>query len=144
MLAEVAGEATWVPYLEYHYRNNPEGLAKEKKFLEMRLVGEAIGEKLCIMTGPLTAFALNQAMRRHIDDDEEQAAPTPGELAEIAAIYLAMEEVVDMLTLVLMVTCSIYALRVRPQMSVRTCIFQGLVMSCCYGFLKMAALANAY
>mgnify|MGYP006903299709 CR=1 FL=1 len=141
LLVEITVKACWLPYLEWHYRGDPEGLAREKKFLELRLVGEAIGEKMCIMTGPITAYALNQAMRHHAGDDDMTTA-TPAELAENMGIYLAMEEMVDMLTLVMMAKYGIYALRVHPKLSVRMLLFQGLAMACGYGFTKMAALAS--
>ena len=66
----------------------------------------------------------------------------PGELAEIACIYLAMEEIVDMLTLVMWAKHGIYALRVRPQPSLRSTLYFSLGAACVYGFLKMAALGN--
>ena len=45
LLVEVTIKATWVPYLEWYYSNDPQALKTEKKFLEVRIVYEAVGEK---------------------------------------------------------------------------------------------------
>ena len=140
LLVELTAKALWKPYIEWYYSNDPEGLAKEKRLLEVRVVNEAIGEKVCIMMGPFLAHALGPALRRGLDDDHIQT--TPGELAEIGGTYLLMEEVVDALVIVLLARHSIYALRVRPQMSVRSSVTLGWLTSCVFGWMKMAALGT--
>ena len=140
LLVEVAGKALWVPYIERHHRNDPERLKTEKKTLELRLVYEAIGEKMCIMTGPFIAIALAPTMQ---GDDDDAHFMTPSELAEVGTWYLAMEEVVDALVLVMMARFNIYALRVRPTLSARVTLNQGLLCSCIFGFIKMGALGTA-
>lgn len=140
LLVEVAIKAMWVPYLEWYYSNDPETLKTEKKFLEVRIVYEAVGEKICIMIGPFFAYALSQAVRSDDGGDDDDTA-TPSELAEIAGVYLAMEEVVDMLGLVVMASRSIYALRVRPQLSLRAAFSQGALHRCtAFGMMKVSVL----
>ena len=140
LLVEVTAKALYKPYIEWYYSNDPEGLAKEKRLLEVRVVNEAIGEKMCIMMGPFIAHALGPALRRGLDDDDH-VQTTPGELAEIGGTYLLMEEMVDALVIVLLARYSIYALRVRPQLSMRSALIMlGWLTSCIFGFMKMAAL----
>ena len=139
LLVEVTAKALYKPYIEWYYSNDAEGLAKEKRLLEVRVVNEAIGEKMCIMMGPFLAHALGPALRRGCDDDDH-VQTTPGELAEIGGTYLLMEEMVDALVIVLLARYSINALRVRPRLSVRSSLVLGLLTSGVFGFMKMAAL----
>ena len=139
LLVETVCKALWVPYLEWWYRGNPEQLKAEKKLLELRIVYEAVGEKMCIMVGPFIAHTLAPALQN--DDDDEYERNTPSELAEIAGIFLLMEEVVDALGLVIMARFRIYALRVRPQLSMRNVVLLGVTIADIYGANKMAVLA---
>ena len=76
------------------------------------------------MVGPVFAYALSQTVQSD-DDGAADAAATPSELAQIAGIYLAMEELVDMLGLVVLARFNIYALRVRPHLGVQVRHQQG-------------------
>ena len=100
---------------------------------------EAVGEKMCIMIGPFIAHTLAPALQN--DDDDEYERNTPTELAEIAGIFLLMEEVVDALGLVIMARFRIYALRVRPQLSARVVLLLGVMTGTAFCAAKMAVLA---
>ena len=88
---------------------------------------EAIGEKMCIMAGPFCAYAINLTL--HADDDNSKN-PRSDKLLEIAGVYFAIEEVVDMLGFIMMASYGIHALRVRPQVRPRNTLVLGLLIAC--------------
>ena len=100
----------------------------------LRFMGFAIGTRMTVIRLPSGGLLLHSPVP--VDDR------LAGELAEIGGTYLLMEEMVDALVIVLLARYSIYALRVRPQMSARSSLTLGWLTSCIFGFMKMAALGT--
>lgn len=122
----------WEPVVERS------GRVGKCKFVFQSFVSEAIGEKMCIIAGPFCAYAIDVSLRN--DDDDDSKELRSDELLEIATVYFAMKEVVDMLGLVVVASYGIYAPRVKPHMRARNKLVIGFLTACIYGFVKIAAL----
>ena len=81
------------------------GLRSALDMLEVRLVYEEVGEKLCLLAAPFIVYRL--------DRDKEETA-TGGELAFATFCVFMIEEAVDSLLLIVMAKHGVNALRVKP------------------------------
>ena len=79
--------------------------------LEVRLVYEEIGEKLCLIVAPFISYSLDRGKEEN----------SPGEQLAVATFCVFMiEEVVDSIFLVVMAEHGVNALRVKPAFNLRT------------------------
>ena len=97
--------------------------------LEVRLVYEEVGEKLCLLVAPMIAYSLGLG--------KEETA-TAEQLAFATLCVFAMEEVVDLLLLIVMAKHGVNALRVKPAFDLRTALFLGFLIAATFGGLQIA------
>ena len=64
MGVEVIGKQAYLGYFRLRYEGDPEGLNIALDMLEVRLVYEEVGEKLCILVAPLVAYYLDRGGKR--------------------------------------------------------------------------------
>ena len=97
--------------------------------LEVRLVYEEVGEKLCILVAPFLAY--------YLDRGKEDRA-RGGQLVVATLCIFGMEELVDSLLLIVMVKHGVNALRVKPAFSLRVALFLSALVGGMFGGLQVA------
>ena len=97
--------------------------------LEVRLVYEEVGEKLCLLVAPFIVFSLDRG---------KEDTSTTGELAFATFCVFVIEEIVDSLLLIVMAKNGVNALRVKPAFNLRTALILGLLIATVFGFLQVA------
>ena len=119
-------------YLGYHrlrHEGDPVGLRSALDTLEVRLVYEEVGEKLCLLVAPFLVYSLDRGK-------EETAAA--GQLALATFCVFMIEEVVDSLLLIVMAKNGVNALRVKPAFNLRTALLLGFAIAAMFGILRIA------
>ena len=125
----VFGKQAYLGYYRLRHEGDPAGLRMALDTLEVRLVYEEVGEKLCLLVAPLIAYSLDRG---------KEGASTVGELAFATLCVFAIEEVVDSLLLIVMAKHGVNALRVKPAFNLRSALFLGCVIATVFGFLQIA------
>ena len=129
MALEVFGKQAYLGYFRLRHEGDPVALRGALDMLEVRLVYEEVGEKLCLLVAPFIAYSLDRGK-------EERA--TIEQLAFATFCVFAMEEVVDSLLLIVMAKNGVNALRVKPAFNLRTALYLGIGTATVFGFLQMA------
>ena len=129
MALEVFGKQAYLGYYRLRHEGDPANLRRALDTLEVRLVYEEVGEKLCLLVAPLIAYSLDRG---------KEGASTVGELAFATLCVFAIEEVVDSLLLIVMAKHGVNALRVKPAFNLRSALFLGCVIATVFGFLQIA------
>ena len=126
---EVAGKHAYLGYIRLRHEGDRAGLRKTLDMLEIRLVYEEVGEKLCILVSPLLAY--------YLDRGKEDRA-RGGQLVVASLCIFGMEELVDSLLLILMVKHGVNALRVKPAFSLRVALILSGYIAAMFGALQIA------
>ena len=86
MALEVFGKQAYLGYYRLRHEGDPANLRRALDTLEVRLVYEEVGEKLCILVAPLVAY--------YLDRGREAAAPVEQLIVATVCVF-ATEELVD-------------------------------------------------
>ena len=129
MCLEVFGKQAYLGYFRLRYEGDPPALRRALDMLEVRLVYEEIGEKVCLLVAPFIAHSLDRG---------KEGRASAEQLAFATFYVFAMEEVVDALLLIVMAKCGVNALRVKPAFNLRTALFVGLGVAVIFGWLQIA------
>ena len=97
--------------------------------LEVRLVYEEVGEKLCLAVAPFVAYSLDRGKK-------ETASAEQLAIATVCVFF--MEEAVDLLLLIVMAKHGVNALRIRPVFNLRVALFFGFIVAAEVGILMIA------
>ena len=100
--------------------------------LEVRLVYEEVGEKLCLLVAPFLVYSL--------DRDKEEAASV--EQLAFATFLRFYDEVVDLLLLIVMAKNGANALQVKPAFNLRSGLIVGFVIGYGCGQLHIADMVT--
>ena len=122
-------DQAYLGYYRLRHEGDPAALRRALDMLEVRLVYEEVGEKLCLLVAPMIAYSLGRG--------KEETA-TAEQLAFATFCVFAMEEVVDLLLLIVMAKHGVNALRVKPAFNLRTALMLGLIIAGVFGFLQIA------
>ena len=129
MVLEVVGKQAYLAYFRLRHDGDPAALRSALDMLEVRLVYEEVGEKLCILVAPILAYML--------DRGKEGRAPI-GQLFLATFCIFAMEELVDSLLLIVMARHGVNALHVKPTFNLRMALKLGVLIAAEFGVLLVA------
>ena len=129
MALEVFGKQAYLGYFRLRHEGDPVALRSALDMLEVRLVYEEIGEKLCLLVSPFIAYSL---------DRDKEGTATGEELAVLTFCVFMMEEVVDALLLIVMAKHGVDALRVKPAFNLRTALILAFIIAAVVGLLQIA------
>ena len=129
MAVEVFGKQAYLAFYRMRHEGDPVGLRKALDVLEVRLVYEEVGEKLCLLVAPFIAYSL----------DRDKDGRASGEQLALATLCVfVIEEVVDSVLLIVMAKNGVNALRVKPAFNVRTALLLGCMIAAMFGALQIA------
>ena len=128
-LPSVFGKQAYLGYYRLRHEGDPAGLRMALDTLEVRLVYEEVGEKLCLLVAPFVVYSL---------DRDKEGTASAEQLAFATFCVFMIEEVVDTLLLIVMAKHGVNALRVKPTFSLRSALILGFLTTVGFGFLQIA------
>ena len=129
MALEVFGKQAYLGYFRLRHEGDPAALRGALDMLEVRLVYEEVGEKLCLLVAPFIVYSLDRGKEGRASGEQ---------LALATFCIFSIEEVVDSLLLIVMAKNGVNALRVKPVFNLRTALMLGFMVSSGFGWLQVA------